>query len=45
MRIIMANILWHFDLELCPESNSWLDQKAFIIWHKPALMVKVKPVH
>ncbi|KAH7026785.1 cytochrome P450 [Macrophomina phaseolina] len=44
MRIILAKILWHFDLELCPESSDWANQKVWIVWEKPALLCKVKPV-
>lgn len=43
MRIILANVLWRFDFELCPESEGWTDQKVWIVWEKPALMVKLKP--
>lgn len=42
MRIIFATLLWHFDLELCSESSSWLDQKTYILWEKPELMVTIK---
>lgn len=34
----------HFDLELCPESENWVDQKNFTFWVKPPLWVKVTPV-
>ncbi|KAL1620285.1 hypothetical protein SLS56_009719 [Neofusicoccum ribis] len=45
MRIIMAKVLWHFDLELCPQSDNWADQKTYSLWEKPGLWVKAKPVH
>ncbi|EOD51467.1 putative cytochrome p450 protein [Neofusicoccum parvum UCRNP2] len=44
MRLILANVLWHYDLELCPESQNWEDQKVYIIWEKGPLMCKLKPV-
>jgi hypothetical protein len=44
MRIILANVLWHFDLELCAESNDWIEQKAYVVWLKLELMVKVKAI-
>lgn len=44
MRLILANVLWHFDLELCPQSRDWEDQKVYIIWEKNELMCKLKPV-
>lgn len=43
MRLIMALILWNFDLELCPASESWDNQRVFNLWEKPELMVKLSP--
>ena len=43
MRVILAKMLWHFDLELCPESKDWaVDQQIKVLWVKPELMCKVK---
>ncbi|KAF7911191.1 uncharacterized protein EAF01_002699 [Botrytis porri] len=42
MRAILARSLWHFDIDLCEESRSWNEQKVFILWEKPDLMVTVK---
>ncbi|KAI9149656.1 Trichothecene C-4 hydroxylase [Paramyrothecium foliicola] len=42
MRLILARLLWNFDLELCPESNDWNDQKTHYLWEKHQLMCKVK---
>ncbi|KAJ4303218.1 hypothetical protein N0V90_002111 [Kalmusia sp. IMI 367209] len=45
MRLIMAKVLWHFDLEMKPESEGWLERhRLFMLWEKPSLMVKLKPV-
>ncbi|OJD28891.1 cytochrome p450 [Diplodia corticola] len=44
MRLILANVLWHFDLELCPESNDWVNQGVYTIWEKGPLKCKLKPV-
>lgn len=41
MRIILARLLWNFDFELCDESKEWLKQKAFILYEKPPLLVKL----
>ncbi|KAF2142717.1 uncharacterized protein K452DRAFT_248194 [Aplosporella prunicola CBS 121167] len=42
MRLILANIAWHFDLKLCPESDDWMErQEAYALWQKPALRVGV----
>jgi cytochrome P450 len=42
MRTILTNVLYNFDLELCPESDNWLDQQTFMLWLKHPLMVKLK---
>ncbi|PVI05781.1 cytochrome P450 [Periconia macrospinosa] len=44
MRIILATVLWHFDLELCPESNAWMEQETYVFWEKPPLWIKAKIV-
>ncbi|KAL1961979.1 hypothetical protein VTN77DRAFT_714 [Rasamsonia byssochlamydoides] len=43
MRLILAKVLWHFDLSLCEESVNWTDQKIFTIWEKNPLMVRLTP--
>lgn len=45
MRLILAKVIYNFDLELCPESRNWTDQRVFGFWEKPPLMVKVKPAN
>ncbi|KAH8788468.1 cytochrome P450 [Diaporthe sp. PMI_573] len=45
MRLILARVIWHFDLELAQESHGWAEkQKIFILWDKSPLMVHLKPV-
>ncbi|KAF2141616.1 uncharacterized protein K452DRAFT_271236 [Aplosporella prunicola CBS 121167] len=44
MRLIMAYLLWHFDVELCDESKEWTEQKVLFLWMKPPLMVRLRPV-
>jgi hypothetical protein len=39
----MAKVLWHFDLSLDNESRKWTNQKAYLIWDKHPLMVKLTP--
>ncbi|TGO65006.1 hypothetical protein BELL_1022g00040 [Botrytis elliptica] len=41
MRIALARVLWNYDLELQPASQSWHKQKIYIFWEKPALLVRV----
>ncbi|GAM34873.1 hypothetical protein TCE0_015f02743 [Talaromyces pinophilus] len=43
MRLILAQVLWNFDLELMPESTDWSHQKVYAIWEKSPLYVKLKP--
>jgi cytochrome P450 len=42
MRLILARVLWNFDLELCDESREWYQQKTYILWEKPPLMCRLK---
>ncbi len=44
MRIIMAKMLWNFDLSLEEESKDWMNQKVYLIWAKHPLMAKLTPV-
>ncbi|KAL7806057.1 cytochrome P450 [Trichoderma gracile] len=44
MRLILAKIMWHFDLTLHPDSADWMErQQAFTLWQKPDLNVYIKP--
>lgn len=44
LRLILARIVFKFDLELAPESQGWADdQELFSFWNKPALNVYFKP--
>jgi hypothetical protein len=45
MRLVLAKLLWHFDITICDESEDWLkDQKIYTLWEKPELNVKLTPV-
>jgi hypothetical protein len=44
MRLILATLLWNFDLELMPDSEDWDKQDIFMFWKKGALNVKLTPV-
>lgn len=45
MRLILAKVLWHFDVELVQPGNEWMrDQRVFALWEKPALEVRLTPV-
>ncbi|RYO92945.1 hypothetical protein DL766_010411 [Monosporascus sp. MC13-8B] len=44
MRLILAKIIFNFDLRLADESRNWLkDQKAFTVWLKSPLPVYLTP--
>ena len=39
MRTILARLLWRFDIELSPDSCSWIKgQRTYVVWDKPPLM-------
>lgn len=44
MRLILTKVLYNFDLELCPESENWTDQKVFTLWEKHPLIIKLRDV-
>ncbi|ERF68132.1 hypothetical protein EPUS_06944 [Endocarpon pusillum Z07020] len=44
MRLILAKVLWNFDLSLEEESKHWTNQRMHIVWQKGPLMVKLTPV-
>lgn len=42
MRYILARLLWNFDFTITNESRTWIDdQKAYLVWDKPGLWLKV----
>jgi len=42
-KLVMAKLLWHFDL-IDAGNDNWLDQKIYMVWQKPPLMVNLVPV-
>ncbi|KAI1494340.1 cytochrome P450 [Biscogniauxia mediterranea] len=45
MRLILARVLFNFDLRLADDSKDWLkDQKVYGVWDKPDLHVYLTPV-
>ena len=44
IRLILAKVLWHFDLKLCGESENWIDQKVYLMWEKGPLKCQITPV-
>jgi len=44
-RLVTAKLLWHFDMELDGDHESWVDDARFyILWQLQPLMVKLTPV-
>ncbi|SPO05597.1 related to isotrichodermin C-15 hydroxylase (cytochrome P-450 monooxygenase CYP65A1) [Cephalotrichum gorgonifer] len=44
MRMILARLLWNFDLKMMPGSENWNDQDVFVLWEKGNLDVKLTRV-
>lgn len=44
IRLIAAKTYYHFDIELCDESNDWIDQATYILWEKSPLLCKMRSV-
>ena len=43
-RLILAKLIWNFDLELMPESRHWDIQKTFLLYEKGPLYSRLTPV-
>lgn len=45
MRLILAKIIFNFDLALANESKGWMEKsKIFAVWEKDNLMIHLTPV-
>lgn len=43
MRLVLARLVWRFDIDVCDESKAWLaGQQNFVVWQKPELYVYLK---
>ncbi|KAI8933883.1 hypothetical protein NX059_009580 [Plenodomus lindquistii] len=42
MRVLIARLFWEFDLELDSRSANWNDHKAYLLWEKPPMYVKIQ---
>lgn len=45
MRLILARMIWNFDMELSPDCKQWISQPSYVVWEKGNLNVKLTPVH
>ncbi|KAK2052229.1 cytochrome P450 [Colletotrichum caudatum] len=44
MRVMLARVVWAFDLRLAEASRGWMDdQRCYILWRKAPLMVHLTP--
>lgn len=44
MRLILANIIYNFDLDLEDDSQGWIErQKTFNVWDRGPLNVRIRP--
>jgi hypothetical protein len=44
MRLMLARLLWRFDLELMADSLEWDKQRVFVLWEKGELNIKITEV-
>ncbi|TVY33841.1 Cytochrome P450 monooxygenase [Lachnellula subtilissima] len=45
MRLILARLVWNFDVELAEESRDWMkNPRVFLVYEKRPLLVHLKPV-
>jgi cytochrome P450 len=42
MKLILARIVYNFDLELVDKAAKWNEQEVYILWRKGPLMVHAK---
>lgn len=42
MRLILALIIFNFDMKLADESRDWIKQKNYLTWYKPPLKVHLR---
>ncbi|KAI3587206.1 cytochrome P450 [Fusarium oxysporum f. sp. albedinis] len=44
MRLILARVIWNFNMEINTDSMGWLEQnEAYFLWQKPALYMHLTP--
>jgi len=44
MRLILAKVLFNFDMKLVNPEENWADQKVYTLWDKRPLNVYLTPV-
>lgn len=43
MKLVMAKMIWNFDMELIDEDEKWDDQPIWLVYEKKPLMVRLTP--
>ncbi|KAH9238481.1 hypothetical protein K456DRAFT_1746559 [Colletotrichum gloeosporioides 23] len=43
MRVILARVIWNFDLKVADDSTNWTEQKLYGLWKKGPLNVHLTP--
>jgi len=43
MRLILARVIFNFDMRIADESRNWMDQKVWNLWKKGPLLVHLTP--
>ena len=42
MRLILAKVVYNFDISLAEESKGWIEKsKSYVVWEKPDLMINL----
>jgi len=42
MRILLARLLFNFDIEATPQIEGWMDQRIWFLWDKKPLLIKLR---
>jgi hypothetical protein len=42
MKLILARIIYNFNLELVSPTENWLEQDVHVLWRKKPLIMKVE---
>jgi hypothetical protein len=45
MKLVLARVIFNFDLELVDEKANWFDQDVYTLWRKNPLMVRIKDIN
>ncbi|KAL7916750.1 putative cytochrome P450 oxygenase [Trichoderma velutinum] len=44
MRVILARLIWNFDVVLCEEAKEWDQQKSYTLWEKRQLLCTLRDI-